>query len=319
MNDWSMIPEGSWTLASVLSSGANNGVGPYLASYAINLEYSASLNGELRATFYVPDWQDTGSVGIICRADNLWSCIILYIYAAETNSGVVYPILASYRLGKLKRLAVGRKKMPLENGVVSMKIWYYSGEIKASVDSGGITSNIEVYSSNNPFPGYVGVMRFYDTEVQVRDFQWKNIDKKRTLERPVSEYKWDVFLSHSSADKPKVREIAKALKDEGLRVWFDEEQIDLGERVTEKIEEGLNYSRRVIVCLSPNLGRSNWLRSEYGPYINDEISRKAAVRVIPLVIEAVDIENIPVLLLDKLRVEYGSPDGWNKLLEKLRN
>jgi hypothetical protein len=32
-------------------------------------------------------------------------------------------------------------------------------------------------------------------------------------------FRYDVFLSHSSADKPVVRELAERLRDAGLRVW----------------------------------------------------------------------------------------------------
>jgi len=37
-----------------------------------------------------------------------------------------------------------------------------------------------------------------------------------------SEFKYDVFLSYSSKDKPVVRELANRLKKDKLRVWFDE-------------------------------------------------------------------------------------------------
>lgn len=33
---------------------------------------------------------------------------------------------------------------------------------------------------------------------------------------------YDVFLSHSSKDKPVVRALAERLRKDGLRVWFDE-------------------------------------------------------------------------------------------------
>jgi len=35
-------------------------------------------------------------------------------------------------------------------------------------------------------------------------------------------FDYDVFLSHSSKDKPVVRELANRLKQDGLRVWLDE-------------------------------------------------------------------------------------------------
>ena len=33
------------------------------------------------------------------------------------------------------------------------------------------------------------------------------------------QFEYDVFLSHASADKPAVRELAERLKGDGLRVW----------------------------------------------------------------------------------------------------
>jgi hypothetical protein len=35
-------------------------------------------------------------------------------------------------------------------------------------------------------------------------------------------FAFDVFLSHNSKDKPRVRKLAVALRDRGLRVWLDE-------------------------------------------------------------------------------------------------
>ena len=44
-----------------------------------------------------------------------------------------------------------------------------------------------------------------------------------------TEFKFDVFLSHSSKDKPVVRELAARLQKDGIRVWLDEKQIKPGE------------------------------------------------------------------------------------------
>lgn len=45
----------------------------------------------------------------------------------------------------------------------------------------------------------------------------------RTMSEPIFTY--DVFFSHSSGDKPVVRELATQLKQNGVRVWLDEKQI----------------------------------------------------------------------------------------------
>ena len=39
------------------------------------------------------------------------------------------------------------------------------------------------------------------------------------------DFKYDVFLSHSSKDKDVVRNIAERLRTDGLRVWFENWEI----------------------------------------------------------------------------------------------
>jgi hypothetical protein len=42
-------------------------------------------------------------------------------------------------------------------------------------------------------------------------------------------FSYNVFLSHNAKDKPRVRRLAKRLRDAGLCVWFDEWIIKPGE------------------------------------------------------------------------------------------
>jgi hypothetical protein len=41
-------------------------------------------------------------------------------------------------------------------------------------------------------------------------------------------FTYDVLISHSAKDKPVVRELAERLKKDGLRVWFDDWEIQPG-------------------------------------------------------------------------------------------
>jgi hypothetical protein len=68
----------------------------------------------------------------------------------------------------------------------------------------------------------------------------------------------DVFLSHSSKDKGVVRAIAERLRADGLRVWFDEWEIRAGDHIQTKIEEGLEHSRVLVLCMSANAFGSDW-------------------------------------------------------------
>ena len=51
-------------------------------------------------------------------------------------------------------------------------------------------------------------------------------------------FQYDVFLSHSSKDKARVRALAERLRNDSVRVWFDEWEIEYGEDIYLKLEKG---------------------------------------------------------------------------------
>jgi small GTP-binding protein len=81
-----------------------------------------------------------------------------------------------------------------------------------------------------------------------------------------SDFEFDVFLSHSAKDKAAVREIAQRLQGDGLRVWFDELEIKPGDSIPAKIEEGLDHSRVLVLCMSANAFGSDWAQLEAGTF-----------------------------------------------------
>ena len=78
------------------------------------------------------------------------------------------------------------------------------------------------------------------------------------------EFQFDVFLSHSSKDKIVVRGLAGQLRADGLRVWLDEWEIKLGDSIPAKIEEGLEHSRVLVLCMSANAFGSDWAQFTLG-------------------------------------------------------
>jgi len=76
------------------------------------------------------------------------------------------------------------------------------------------------------------------------------------------QFAYDVFLSHNAKDKPAVRELAECLKQDGLRVWFDEWVIQPGDSIPLKIEQGLEQSRTLILVMSQNAFTSEWVTLE---------------------------------------------------------
>lgn len=63
---------------------------------------------------------------------------------------------------------------------------------------------------------------------------------------------YDVFVSHAWEDKESfVEEFVAELEKLGLRVWYDKNQMKLGDSMRQKIDMGLKKSRFGIVVLSP--------------------------------------------------------------------
>ena len=96
-----------------------------------------------------------------------------------------------------------------------------------------------------------------------------------------SEFSYDVFLSHSSKDKAAVRPLAERLRADGLKVWFDEWVLKPGDSIPAKIEEGLEHSRVLVLCMSAQAFGSDWAQLEAGTFrFRDPLNRER--RFIPL-------------------------------------
>ena len=77
------------------------------------------------------------------------------------------------------------------------------------------------------------------------------------------EREYDVFISHASEDKPTVvRALADALQSHGLRVWYDEFELRIGDSLRRKIDQGLANSRVGLVVLSRHFTSKGWTNYE---------------------------------------------------------
>jgi TIR domain-containing protein len=77
-----------------------------------------------------------------------------------------------------------------------------------------------------------------------------------------NEFQFDVFLSHSAKDKAVVRLLAERSRNDGLRMWFDEWEFKPGDSIPVKIEEGLERSRVLVLCMSAHGFGSDWAVGE---------------------------------------------------------
>ena len=83
---------------------------------------------------------------------------------------------------------------------------------------------------------------------------------------------YDVFISHASEDKGSlVRPLAEALIAAGLRVWYDEHTLKLGDNLRRSIDVGLANSRYGVVVLSNDFLRGGWTNWELDGLVQRQV------------------------------------------------
>ncbi len=67
-----------------------------------------------------------------------------------------------------------------------------------------------------------------------------------------AQHEFDVFLLYAHEDREQVaRPLAVELQRRGLRVWFDESEIRLGDNIATRIDDGLRSARAAVAIISP--------------------------------------------------------------------
>lgn len=122
-----------------------------------------------------------------------------------------------------------------------------------------------------------------------------------------------VFLSHTSADKPFVRNLARDLENHGVKYWLDEAEIKVGESLIEKIRNGLDEVDYVAVILSPSSVLSAWVQREVDVAMNQEIQGKK-VKVLPIMYKSCEL---PGFLLGKLYADFTEESNYQQSFKKL--
>jgi hypothetical protein len=91
-----------------------------------------------------------------------------------------------------------------------------------------------------------------------------------------------VFISHASEDRADIAlPIAEGLRVAGWTVWLDQYELTLGDRLFQRINEGLSRSRCGVVVLSESFFAKHWTQQELGALAAKE-SESGAKVILPV-------------------------------------
>jgi len=161
------------------------------------------------------------------------------------------------------------KRSPVRIPVPRSGHWY------VTIDLGGYTGTVR--SSVNVLPGALPELR----QAPLSSVPSLRLDRDyvdgQFIERD-EQREYDVFISHASEDKDEiVRPLAVKLQSMGLKVWYDEFELKIGDSLRRKIDKGLANSRFGIVVLSTAFISKGWTNYELDGIVTKAISGQQVI------------------------------------------
>jgi TIR domain len=115
---------------------------------------------------------------------------------------------------------------------------------------------------------------------------------------------WDLFICHASEDKAEfVKPLAAALSAFGVRVWYDDYALKLGDSLSRNIDQGLVKSDYGLVVLSPAFFAKKWPEYELRGLTARELSGSKVILPIWHNVSHQDVLAFSPPMADKIAVE----------------
>jgi hypothetical protein len=131
-----------------------------------------------------------------------------------------------------------------------------------------------------------------------------------------NEVNYDFFISYSSKDRRFVVRLAEDLRHRGLDIWLDLWEMKPGDRLRDKITEGITRCDRLLVLLSPHSVNSSWVKVELDSAMIRELESNSVV-VVPTLYGEISVEDIPLDLKGKLYLDFRKRSNYSGNLESI--
>jgi hypothetical protein len=125
--------------------------------------------------------------------------------------------------------------------------------------------------------------------------------------QPIDQTSYDVFVSHASEDKDDfVRDFVKCLQQQGIKVWYDEFTLRVGDSLRRSIDNGLKNSRYGIVVLSEAFFSKEWPQRELDGLFAREINGEKVILPIWHKISKNEVLKFSPIIADMLALNTSS-------------
>jgi len=98
----------------------------------------------------------------------------------------------------------------------------------------------------------------------------------------------NIFISHSTDDKPFVRKLDASLSINGFKVFLDERDIAIGDSIPAKIYEGISDASHILYVISNASKESLWVQEELD-VAKMKQKEKSGFHILPVLIEETEV------------------------------
>lgn len=157
---------------------------------------------------------------------------------------------------------------------------------------------------------------FYQDNERKAEMEWAKIQavfrecvaaqyvETQNMERMES---YDFFISHASEDKDEfVRPLVKSLSNLGLKTWYDEFSLEIGDSLRRTIDHGLANSKYGIVVLSNAFFSKQWPQYELDALVNRSMTGEKVILPIWYGVQHKDVSQFSHSLADKVAFSTSS-------------
>lgn len=122
------------------------------------------------------------------------------------------------------------------------------------------------------------------------------------------DFKWNVFLSYRSVNRPWVLNLYDVLREQGHKVFLDQCVLKAGDRLTGTLEAALTASQAGVLIWSSATKDSEWVRDEY-EVLDRQAKDRNDFQFVPV---KLDDSDLPAFAKNRVFLDFGGyPDGPN--------